>query len=114
MTYQIIVKGKNEPGNNPSKVDGIGARFARLPYQIYIIISSLEEFDWVLESPFPDLPNWGLGKFIELNPQYFVENFNKHNALADYSDFIYNKDGTVYNWRLLKWVKPGMKGRHNG
>jgi len=110
---EIIIK-KNEAGNDASAVDGIGARFARMPYDIYARINSLREFDWVFESPYPDNPNWGIAEFIRLNPQFFVTAFDKFSALRDYPSFIVNKDGSVYNLRKMCWVSKKMKGHWSG
>lgn len=114
MANEIIIKKKFEPGNDASDVDAIGARFAKIPYDIFLRINALREFDWILESPYPDMPNWGIAKFIELNPQFFVTAFDKFDRLKQYPRIVVNKDGTIYDLKEQKWLSNKKKGHYGG
>jgi hypothetical protein len=109
---EIIIKKKNEAGNDASDVDGIGARFIKMPKEIFIKLMSVPEFDWILESPYPDMPNWGVGKFIQMNPQFFVTNYEKMGGHeAAYPSFVINKDGAIFDLNKMKFISQKRKGK---
>lgn len=111
MALHVIRKG--EIGNDPSKEDGIGAKFARMPAQIFNRLMQIPEFDWILESPYPSSPNWGLQKFIELNPQFFVTNADKFKSIYEYPAYVINKDGRIFDLNTMKFKPAKRKGYHN-
>ena len=104
---EILIKGAGI-GNDHSDVDGIGAPIARIPYDLYLRINAIPEFDWVMET------NEGIALFIKLNPQFFYDNFKKFGAIKEYPEFMVHKNGEIYNLKTRKFVSRKMKGHYAG